>query len=297
MLKHRYFTISIIAILLVALIGQVYAATSPTLGAADSFSIIANSTITNTGITNVSGDVGLVAEPPEDVVDNGTLTVGGTIYVDTDGEAADAMAANTAAFTFLDQPCGVGVPDWTGDGVTDLVGMSLVPGTYCADAFTLTGTLTLVGDADDVWIFKSASTLITSGTANVVGDGICNVWWRVASSATLGTNTSLLGNILALTDIHLATGADLFGKAFVQTGEVTLDANTITDAVCVIVQPTAGPRRTATPGTGLPAFPGTGSGAPIFNEVSPWNLLIIGGILAIALFVGSRSLRRNERSK
>src|SRR4029077_2208584 len=111
-----------------------------------------------------------------------------------DVSAAAAQAANTAAYAFVDQGC-----DTTYAGVKDLVGLSLVAGVYCATAFQLSGTLTLSGTG--VWIFKSASTLITSGTANVVGGSQCNVWWRVVSSATLGTNTELTGNILALTSI------------------------------------------------------------------------------------------------
>ncbi len=109
-----------------------------------------------------------------------------------------------------------------------------MPGVYCANAFTLTGTLTLNGSSTDVWIFKSASTLITSGTAEVVGPpNACYVWWRVVSSATLGTGTKFIGNILASTSISLKTGASLEGRAFAYTGAVTLESNTIAGAICL----------------------------------------------------------------
>lgn len=203
---------------------SVYAATSPTLGAAGSYSVLGHTTVTNTGATTMPGDLGIsiggapVGFPPGIVGPPGTIR-----------NAADSLAAqnaDTAAFGYIDQGC-----DTTYAGTQDLVGLNLVPGVYCADAFELSGTLTLSGSG--VWIFKSASTLITSGTANVVGGDPCNVWWREASSATLGTGTSLTGNILALASISLETGASLDGRALAQTGAVTLDANTITGSECL----------------------------------------------------------------
>ena len=203
---------------------SVYAATSPTLGAAGSYSVLGHTTVTNTGPTTMPGDLGIsiggspVGFPPGIVGPPGTIR-----------NAADSLAAqnaDTAAFGYIDQGC-----DTTYAGTQDLVGLNLVPGVYCADAFELSGTLTLSGSG--VWIFKSASTLITSGTANVVGGDPCNVWWRAVSSATLGTGTSLTGNILALTSISLETGASLDGRALAQTGAVTLDANTITGSTCL----------------------------------------------------------------
>lgn len=200
------------------------AQTSPTLTAVGSYSVLGHTTVTNTGATTMPGDLGIsiggapVGFPPGIVGPPGTIR-----------NAADSGAAqvdNTAAFGFLDQGCTT-----TYAGTQDLVGLNLVPGVYCAGAFRLTGTLTLSGSG--VWIFKSASDLITSGTANVVGGDPCNVWWRVVSSATLGTNTSLTGNILALTSISLNTNANLNGRALAQTGAVTLDDNTITGAVCL----------------------------------------------------------------
>jgi type VI secretion system secreted protein VgrG len=128
-------------------------------------------------------------------------------------------------------------------GIKDLVGENLIAGVYCADAFRLSGTLTLSGAG--VWIFKSASDLITSGTANVLGGDPCNVWWREVSSTTLGANTALLGNILASTSISLQTGARLNGRALAQTGAVTLDNNRFSSPPCAPVP--------GVPNTSIPA--------------------------------------------
>ena len=217
---------ALIATLVTSMAGSMsaYAATSPTLGTVGSYSVLGHTTVINTGATTMPGDLGIsiggapVGFPPGIVGPSGTVR--------NAGDSLAAQNANTAAFGYLDQGCTV-----TYAGTKDLVGENLVAGVYCADAFELSGTLTL--DGTGVWIFKSAATLITSGEANVVGGSACDVWWRVASSATLGTNTSLTGNILALASISLQTGASLDGRALAQTGAVTLDDNTFGGLICL----------------------------------------------------------------
>ena len=180
-------------------------AISPNLGAAASYSVLGGEAVTNTGPTTIPGDVGVSPGTSVTGFPPGMVGPPGIIHAG-DANAAAAQSANAVAFGFLDQTC-----DVTYLGVKDLVGEMLVPGVYCADAFRLSGTLTLTGSG--VWIFKSAADLITSGTANVVGGDPCNVWWREVSSATLGTNTSLIGNILASTSITLQDGVRLNGRA------------------------------------------------------------------------------------
>jgi hypothetical protein len=205
---------------------KTYAATSPTLTGAASYSVLGHTTVTNTGPTTTTGDVGVSTGtsitnfPPGIAGGNNS-----THLHSNDASAIAAQADNLAAFGTIDQDCTT-----TYAGTKDLVGLNLVPGVYCADSFHLTGTLTLSGSG--VWIFKSSSDLITSNTANVVGGDPCNVWWRVVSSATLGTNTSLIGNILASTSITMATGATLNGRALAQTGQVSMDTNTLTGPTC-----------------------------------------------------------------
>ncbi len=216
---------------------------SPILVAAASYQVLAGSIVTNTGPTTVSGDLGVspsIGVPPHVTgFPPGTVLAPGTIH-DADAHAAAAQADNTAAFGFLDQPC-----DVTYGGVQDLTLVSpLMPGVYCATAFTLSGNLTLSGTSG-VWIFKSASTLITSPGSSVTGGDACNVWWKVGSSATIDTNTVFSGNILALTSIGLQTGATLNGRVLAQTGAVTMDSNTI--SLACTVAPTATATSTVTP--------------------------------------------------
>lgn len=226
---------------------QSTAQTSPTLGVAESFSVLAKTTITNVPTSTISGDVGL---SPATGANIGLTAseVGGTIYaVDAFGPMGSVMnpgllttAINDMMTVFnggtgvgIDQPCTT-----TYAGVQDLTLVSpLGPGVYCADAFLLTGNLTLSGSG--VWIFKSAATLTTSAGSSVTGGDPCNVWWRLVSDADIFPNSSIVGNILAGTSINMQNGASLNGRALAQAA-VTLDANLISGPVCAPVQvPTA----------------------------------------------------------
>lgn len=101
----------------------------------------------------------------------------------------------------------------------------------------LTGTLTLdaQGDSNAVFIFKIGSTLTTASNSvvRVINGGqSCNVFWQVGSSATIGTGTAFVGNILALASITMMTGVSMDGRALARTGAVTLDSNAVTAAIC-----------------------------------------------------------------
>lgn len=301
MQKLRYITISIVLIMLLSLASSYnasarpLAATSPTLGAAGSYSVLGAQTVTNTGPTTMSGDLGVSPGSAITGFPPGIVGPPGAIHA-ADANAAAAQIDNTAAFGFLDQGC-----DTTYAGVQDLTLVSpLGPGVYCADAFLLTGNLTLSGSG--VWIFKSASTLTTAAGSSVTGGDPCNVWWRLVSSASnLAPGTTMIGNILALTSISLQTGATVNGRVLVQTGAVTLDNNIISGPVCVVA-PTAtvtSTDETSTDATDRPkvsGLPNTG-GAPIRNEDFPWSLVIVGVSSIIALGLGVRAFRRTHLPK
>jgi uncharacterized repeat protein (TIGR01451 family) len=206
------------------------AAVAPTLGTAQSFAVLGGSTVTNTGPTVITGNLG---------VSPGTAITGfppGIVNGEThaaDAVALQAQSDTTIAYDNLaGQACN---SDLTGQ---DLGGMTLVPGVYCYSSSTqLTGALTLDagGDPDAVWVFKTGSTLTTASNASVLltnGADPCNVYWQIGSSATLGTDTTFVGNILALTSITLTTGADVTGRALARNGAVTMDSNTVNASVC-----------------------------------------------------------------
>jgi hypothetical protein len=222
------------------------AQTAPGLGAAASYAVLGGQTVTNTGPTTITGDLGV---SPGTAVTNFPpgIVAGGSIH-SADANALDAQGAVTTAYNALAaQPC---TADLTGQ---DLGGMTLTEGVYCfSSSAQLTGQLTLnaQGNASAVFIFKTgSSTLTTASNSSVMvtnGGVDCNVFWRVGSSATIGTGTVFVGNILALTSIALTTGASVSGRALARNGAVTLDSNHVGFEACGPSSATSSPTASAT---------------------------------------------------
>ena len=285
-------------------------ATSPTLGASASYSVLAGTTVTNTGTTTISGDVGV--SPGTEITGLTADDVGppGEIH-SNDASAIAAQADNLIVYGDLDQNC-----DQT-YGAVDLATQfpdGVGPGVYCStSSFSLTGNLNLIG-SEGVWIFKTVSGLTINSGATVTGGDPCNVWWRVGSTATLGSGSEFIGNIFALTSVTMADGATLNGRALAQTAEVTLIGNTIQGPICA-VQPidtetpeptattaatsvaTAAPTEEESSPTNTPVVPGLpdSGGAPIQSDGFPWGLTIIGLFSALALAIGIRAYRGTNR--
>ena len=284
-----------------------YAATAPGLGTAGSFAVLAGSTVTNTGPTTITGDVGLA--PGSALTGFGSVTLHGAQHV-ADAVATQAKLDLTNAYTLAANATPATIV------ATELGGTTLTAGVYKTAAGTLglTGKLTLdaAGDPNAVFIFEADSTLITAPASTVAlinGASPCNVFWRVGSSATLDTTTSFVGNILAADSIAMKTGATLQGRALAQTGAVTLDTNTITNAACSAaataspsVTPSASP--SATPSTAPSATPAptatTAATVPPTSTAdqiaaqpgtSPLVLVALMFLVALSLMAASRRYR------
>ncbi len=215
--------------------GPVHSAVSaPSLGMAASFRVLGGSTVTNTGATTVSGDLGvhpglaITGFPPG-------IVIGGATHAG-DATALQAQSDVTAAYDVLaGHPCAA---DLTG---RDLGGLTLTQGVYCfSTSAQLTGTLTLdaEGDPGAVFVFQIGSTLTTASSASVVfinGGQDCRTFWQVGSSATLGTDTVFTGSILALTSIALQTRSSLAGRALARNGAVTMDTSQVFGGACADV--------------------------------------------------------------
>jgi hypothetical protein len=219
------------------------------LGAASSFAVLAGSTVTNTGNSIVNGNLGVwpgtaitgFGSGPGLLgpgIVNGTQYAGGTAT----GPSGTAQGALTTAYNNLaGLACGTTLTN------QDLGTVGpLNPGVYCfASDAQLTGTLVLNEQSLDnqpfVFQIGSALTTATNSAVTVINPGTGgaadnNIFWQIGSSATLGTGTAFLGNIVALTSIALDTGASIScGATFARNGAVTLDDNTI--SACAVPEP------------------------------------------------------------
>ena len=206
-----------------------------TLGTAGSYGVLGGSTVTNTGNTVITGDLGV---SPGDAItgfsaiDGGPGLFSGALNI---GNSASGNARSDATALYINLAAQSPTRDLTG---LDLGGQNLTPGVYFfSSSAQLTGALTLnaQGNSDARFVFQIGSTLTTASDSVVniinVGEG-CGpdngIFWQVGSSATLGTSTQFAGSILALTSITLNTGSNIdVGRALALNGAVTLDNNRI----------------------------------------------------------------------
>jgi len=308
--------IKIAAVMLMGGAASGLAATVPVLGSAQDFAVLGASTVTNTGSTTLVGGPGITANlglysgtsitglgPGADQV----TFVNGVVH-QTDAVAQQAQVDLTKAYTALSM---LPVTDnLTGQDLgnynTGNLG-ALVPGVYKFDTSAgITGHLELDAQNTDgvYWVFQIGSTLDTAANnslvslinANAGGNNGADigVFWLVGSSATLGTDTTFEGNILALTSIDLNNSATIMnGRALARTGAVTMDTNTIS-TIC--------PDNNNGPGFSgglvfasedslelipIPLDNGNGGPEPVIPEPATFGLLGLG-LLALS---GSRRRR------
>jgi len=221
-IRRPVISLSLVAVFIFIWPVSALAATDPGLATAGNFAVLSGAGLTNTGPSWITGAIGassagITGFPPGTA---GPQHVGDSAY--TVAETDLVTAYNNAT-----QPT---TTDYTG---VNLGGLTLGPGVYNqTTAPTLTGTLTLDGGGSTtgVWIFRAGSTLVTASGARVVlinGAQPCDIFWQVASSATIGTSTTFVGNIMAVASIQMQTGATLNGRALARTAAVTLDTNRI----------------------------------------------------------------------
>lgn len=206
--------------------GTVSSQPTVNLGSAGNFLILSGSGITNTGQTVINGDIGTSPTGTIDGFPPGVVY--GNIHA-ADPTAAQAKQDLTAAYNDV-QGRATGAVSLPGD----LSGLTLTPGLYSNSTSVMlsTGNVTLdaLGDNNAIFILQMGSTLTTSpGTQVILSGGAQakNIYWSVGTSATLGTNSTFYGNILADQSISLNTGAVLTGRALTRIAAVTFQGNTI----------------------------------------------------------------------
>ena len=216
-------------------VGTPLITSNPYLGVAGNYALLAASSITNTGSSVITGNVGL---NPGTSITPGGWTVSGRIDVDN-ANAMAAQAAALAGYNTMVAMVGAATP------INHLLdGQTLTPGAYkeASSTFSLAasgnGTLTLNGAGNYFIIASSSITFGAGGTPSIVLTGgalASQVYFIVPVSATLNVSASgtLNGNFLAGTSITV-DGGTVNGSllsSILTSGSVTISAATNVSAV------------------------------------------------------------------
>lgn len=189
--------------------------------AASSFAVLANQAVTCTD-GSIIGDVGTFQAAPTGSVTLTRCPVTGAIHVG-DGAARQAYNAFLAEYAALAPQPGQCTTANTLTGT--LAGQTLTPGTYCISSVAKTGTLTLNGGGEYLFLVDGA---LTGTNFNVVltnGAEACDVTWLTSAAATL-TTSNFVGTILSGAAITV-TGGTFSGNAYAKA-DVTITGAAVT---------------------------------------------------------------------
>jgi type VI secretion system secreted protein VgrG len=176
-------------------------------------------------------------------VPNGTIWAAGT------GHDPWLISVRDDIYTAYGAAAGAGIPATI---PLQLGGQTLVPGVYTFDPGIVSLTdgilkLKATGVPNPFWIFQAKSALLTAQAGSIVfedGGAPCDILWLVPSAATIGTYSNFVGTIIAYDSIWIESYATLQGRAWAETGEVTLDHNLITGLPCTYFGETEGTKGT-----------------------------------------------------
>jgi len=194
------------------------------LGSAESYGVLAGTSATDTGSSIVTGDLGV--SPGATATGFGGLVTGA---INLDNAAAIQAKSDLAlAYTQAAEETPT-----SSAGTLTYNDQTLAPGVYKASStMDVSGTVTLNGGANSVFVFQAGTTLTAElGTDIVLTGGVKaqNVFWQVGTSATLlGDASTFEGTILADTSITVDSGSTVIGDLLAKGGAVTLDGSAVT---------------------------------------------------------------------
>lgn len=219
-----------------------YAATSPDLGQAASFSIL-SSTYTNTvSGTTIGGDLGYTTGPAVAPTVNGVTFVAPASKYTTAGSDQGTALANVNG-----QSCtSLGVGAVNLNNVTGHTGGVYTPGCYSSGgAMNITTGQTVTLDGAGTYIFKPTGALTTEANTFVVltnGATACDVFWAPTAATTLGANTTFIGTDIDAAGITIGSTVTWTGRALAYGGTVSTDTDTISSTTCTVAStPTPAP--------------------------------------------------------
>lgn len=280
----------------------------------DGFAVLAATAVTNVPTSVITGNVGLSPAAGSNYAGITAAQVTGTIYaVDASGPAGSVndpslltTAKNDLTTAYLDAAGRTPTTTFVA-GDNQLGGQTLTSGVYRfghASTANITAASPLVldaqGDPSAVFIFQATSDLVTASSSVVQlvnGAQACNVFWQIGSSATLGSSSTFIGTIMALTSVTVNSGVTVSGRVMARNAAVTLDADTITRPTCTST-PSGSTTTTDSSTTGTNGSESSTPGLP--NTGTKTNTSSLASIIlpasAVVLVVSVAYILRKKRT-
>jgi len=240
------------------------AAIVPTVPLATSadFAVLGASAVSNSGVTTMDRSVGIWP---------GVLITGAPLVIPPGTTEPGTAAAQQAQVDL-----GIAYGDAAGRIVDTTIGSELggqtftggVFATLAKDPLSLNGTVILDGadNPNSVFIFQTDTTFISGSNSTVTlinGAQECNVFWQVGSSATLGSDSTIAGSVLAHDSITVNSGVTVHGRVLANGAAVTLDTDTFIAPTCDLTPPDS-----TTTTTTLPVTTTTSTTVPVTTTTS-----------------------------
>jgi hypothetical protein len=183
------------------------------LGTCEDFAVMASSTATCYGSFDCDIIGGYLGVSPAGTSVTGNFDGVIALTEDSDGCAADGLAAWTAgrAMTGTTMLAEMGDKTYTPGVYTHGSSINIAAGKVYLDA---------QGNSDAVFVFNVGTTLTTCAGSEIVllnGAKRDNVFWVLGTALTMGADSILIGNVLAGTDITIGTNGSIMGRAIAQS--------------------------------------------------------------------------------
>ena len=226
-------TTAVVVLLVISLIGlvNVFAATTPSLGAAASYGILASRFINTSASTTINGDVGFTTGPAQAPLGTHTFYGSGYPYstagTDQGSALATGLATQPCTFTFIDATINLSSEDGTGGiGTTTPISAGVYsPGVYCTQATQAAsieaGGITLQGAGTYIFRILGALTSADGADVTLTGASACDVFWTPTGATSLGPNNTFAGTVIDDADITVGGTTTWSGRALAFGGDVT----------------------------------------------------------------------------
>ncbi|MFA6992950.1 MAG: ice-binding family protein, partial [Candidatus Gracilibacteria bacterium] len=206
------------------------AATTPSLGMAATYGVLASTYTDTSAATTINGDVGFTTPPATAPAGVHTNYGSGAPYstAGTDqGSALTSLASQSCTFTFAD-----GAINLSTDTTHGAIGV-YAPGVYCSNgAMNVGGPLTLSGSGTYIFRAVGALTSTAGAVVTLAGASECDVFWTPTAATTLAANTTFVGTIIDNAGITVGANTTWSGRALAFGGTVTTDTDTISVPTC-----------------------------------------------------------------